>query len=176
MFSALLLSAALASAPLYYDRPLTRADLDGRSLRELALMRNWIWARGGNTFRKQWLADFFKQQSWYAPLKKLDDSKISEIDKKNSAFIADYEAQLPKARLEAERADLLKSGKDPIELRLVSVTGPPSESSRLRMICTFFLSTSVSRASVYFGSAWYHSSDSKCAFSAADANARPCRA
>src|SRR5690242_1112822 len=34
--------------PLYYERALTAADLDGRTLRELSLMRNTIFARVGN--------------------------------------------------------------------------------------------------------------------------------
>ena len=34
--------------PLYYTRALTPADLEGRTLRELALMRNTIYARAGH--------------------------------------------------------------------------------------------------------------------------------
>ena len=36
---------------LYYERALTDEDLAGRTLRELSLMRNWIYARAGNPFR-----------------------------------------------------------------------------------------------------------------------------
>src|SRR5262249_55062235 len=35
---------AAAERPLYYERALTAADLDGRTLRELSLMRNTIYA------------------------------------------------------------------------------------------------------------------------------------
>jgi len=48
--------------PLYYTRALTAADLDGRTLRELTLMRNTIYARAGHPFRKKWLHDYFAAQ------------------------------------------------------------------------------------------------------------------
>ena len=54
--------------PLYYTRPITDDDLIGRSLRELSLMRNTIYARAGNKFRKKWLNDYFSAQPWYHPL------------------------------------------------------------------------------------------------------------
>ncbi|HUS30069.1 MAG TPA: YARHG domain-containing protein, partial [Kofleriaceae bacterium] len=44
---------------LYYDRPLAPADLDGRSLRDLTLMRNVVYARAGHPFRKAWLREYF---------------------------------------------------------------------------------------------------------------------
>ena len=59
--------SAAADPPraLYYDRALTPADLQGRTLRELALMRNTIYARAGHPFRKKWLRDYFTAQPWY---------------------------------------------------------------------------------------------------------------
>jgi hypothetical protein len=39
-----------AATPQYVERLLTSADLEGRSLDELALMRNTIYARAGRTF------------------------------------------------------------------------------------------------------------------------------
>ncbi len=48
---------ATGDEPLYFDRPLTRADVANRSLRELSLIRNTIFARHGNTFVKPWLDD-----------------------------------------------------------------------------------------------------------------------
>lgn len=95
--------------PLYYERAITPADLEGRSLRELTLMRNWIYARAGNVFRKEWLHQFFTKQPWYAPTG-LDMGKLSAIDRRNAETIAAAEANLPRAelhrRLEAfERTD-----------------------------------------------------------------------
>ena len=39
---------------------------DGKTLRELAIMRNTIYARyGWDGFRKQWLRDYFRAQKWF---------------------------------------------------------------------------------------------------------------
>ena len=118
---------AAEARPLYYETLLTEADLQGRTLRELTLMRNWIYARGGNSFRKKWLNDFFSAQPWYKPAPKTDLSKISEIDKKNAALIAEYDLKRPKDELTKQRDELLvrkKAGtltpEDAIELRLLS--------------------------------------------------------
>ena len=91
----LLLGALLVAAParaevrpLYYEREITAADLAGRTLRELTLMRNTIYARAGNSFRKQWLADYFKAQPWYRPLPKMDEGKLTVLDRKNARAVA----------------------------------------------------------------------------------------
>ena len=81
-------AAADPPRPLYYDRALTAADLQGRTLRELTLMRNTIYARAGHSFRKKWLHDYFAAQPWYKPLAKDDDSKITKVDRANVALIA----------------------------------------------------------------------------------------
>lgn len=96
-------SPAAAKVPagdrlLYYERAVTPADLEGRTLRELTLMRNWIYARAGNVFRKEWLHEFFTQQSWYSPTG-LDMSRLSEVDRRNAEAIAAAEASIPRAEL-----------------------------------------------------------------------------
>lgn len=97
---------------LYFNREITDRDLEGRTLRELALIRNTIFARAGNPFRKQWLHDYFTAQTWYKPLERMDDSKLTELDRRNASFVADYEAGIAKADLAAQKARLLeKSGK-----------------------------------------------------------------
>ncbi|HMW02654.1 MAG TPA: YARHG domain-containing protein [Acidobacteriota bacterium] len=97
---------------LYFNREITDRDLEGRTLRELALIRNTIFARAGNPFRKQWLHDYFTAQTWYKPLERMDDSKLTELDRRNASFVADYEAGISKSDLAAQRARLLeKSGK-----------------------------------------------------------------
>ena len=60
------------------------ADLEGRTLRELALMRNTIYARAGHPFRKKWLHDYFSAQPWYKPLAK-DTHRTLEVDNPGSA-------------------------------------------------------------------------------------------
>src|SRR5215813_7963896 len=109
--------------PLYYAREITDDDLIGRSLRELTLMRNTIYARAGNKFRKQWLNDYFSAQPWYHPLDKMDESKITALDRKNAETIAKYDADIPREELLAMQRMLLdsQSEEDKIELRLVSM-------------------------------------------------------
>ena len=55
---ALLLLAAAAPVTLEQydpDRPLARSDYEGRTLRELTLMRNIGYAKAHNPFRRKWL-------------------------------------------------------------------------------------------------------------------------
>jgi hypothetical protein len=120
-------AAADPPRPLYYDRALTPADLQGRTLRELALMRNTIYARAGHPFRKKWLHDYFAAQSWYKPLAKDDDSRITRIDRANVALIAQAEQSQKRAELTKRRDDILarqRAGKatpeDAIELGLLN--------------------------------------------------------
>lgn len=91
--------------PLYYEREIKPADLEGRTLRELSLMRNWIYARAGNQFRKKWLHDFFSSYDWYEPTG-LDMSKVPERDRENAKIINDYELSLPQDSLEKQYREL----------------------------------------------------------------------
>ncbi|MCA9528089.1 MAG: YARHG domain-containing protein, partial [Myxococcales bacterium] len=118
---------APAAMVWYFDRALTDADLQGRSLRELSLLRNTIFARAGNPFRKDWLNAWFRAQPWYTPAKTWDPAKITPIDWENAKTIAAYESSLKRAELEA-RATAVKARlkaaptpEDRIELRLLSV-------------------------------------------------------
>lgn len=113
--------------PLYYDRALTQGDLEGRTLRELTLMRNTIYARAGHTFVKKWLADYFTAQTWYHPLPKDDDSKITAVDRANAKAIALVEQNQTRGDLEKRREAVLarqRAGKatpaDDVELRLLN--------------------------------------------------------
>ncbi len=112
-----------SARPLYYTRAITRDDLEGRTLRDLSLMRNTIYARAGNKFRKQWLNDYFSALPWYHPLDKMDESKLTALDKKNAEMIADYDAALPASELRAMQQEFLnpQTPEDKIELRLVSM-------------------------------------------------------
>lgn len=129
-----------ADRPLYATKALTPAELTGRSLRELTLMRNWIYARRGNEFRRAWLRDFFTKQKWYAPNQSLflsggwrneseDAPEAWARDDKNAELIAEYESNLTTEQLVAMRDAVrsrLKNVKesnndDLIELKLISV-------------------------------------------------------
>ena len=105
---ALLLTAApdAGSASAYYfERPLTAADLQGKSLRELSFMRNAIFARAGQVFRKPWVREHFAQYAWYKPTG-LDPKKLTATDKANAAMIAKFEIAIPKDALEKRRVAL----------------------------------------------------------------------
>src|SRR5215472_12041748 len=93
--------------PLYYTRLITDDDLGGRTLRELSLMRNTIYARAGNKFRKKWLNDYFSAQPWYHPQDQVDESKITPLDRKNAETIATYDAGLTHDQLFAKQNDLI---------------------------------------------------------------------
>lgn len=120
--------AAPEARPLYYpDRPITEADLAGRTLRELALMRNTIFARAGNSFRKRWLDQYFRAQPWYEPRPKMDPGKLTRLDWQNAGIIAKKEASIPRAELQKQAAALQEKKKagqttpeDEIELALLS--------------------------------------------------------
>jgi len=120
------LAVVTADKQLYYDRLLTDADLDGRTLRELSLMRNTIFARAGNPFAKPWLDAYFSAQPWYRKADRLDPKKLTDIDVKNAEMIAQREESFGADRLKGERDAILARGAPPspedlIELELISV-------------------------------------------------------
>src|ERR1044071_4545279 len=119
--------AAADPRPLYYERALTKADLEGRTLRELTLMRNAIYARAGHTFRKKWLRDHFTAQAWYKPRAKDDNSKITKTDRANATLIAQAEEAPTQAELKKRREDVLArqhagkaTAEDDVELTILN--------------------------------------------------------
>jgi hypothetical protein len=111
--------------PLYYDRPITEEDLRGRSLRELSLLRNTIYARTGNVFRRPWLAEHFKAQAWYKPGNKPEQVEVPKLDRENAEKIGEYDAKLTKEQLEKMLAEVEARAsaprpEDKIELSLLS--------------------------------------------------------
>ena len=120
-------TAPAATAALYFGRALAPADLKGRTLRELSLMRNTIFARAGNPFRKDWLNAWFRKQAWYTPSQNWDPKKVTALDWANAKAITTFESGLTKADLQ-QRAVVVKArmasgrgtSEDEIELRLLS--------------------------------------------------------
>lgn len=111
--------------PLYYTRVIGSSDLSERTLRELQLMRNTIYARAGNKFRKKWLNDYFSAQPWYHPLDKIDESKLTDLDHKNAETIAQYDAGISRSLLIDMQGELTaknpKTPEDRIEMRLIAI-------------------------------------------------------
>src|SRR5579884_1527527 len=97
-------------------------------LRELAVMRNTIFARyGWDGYRKEWLRDYFHSQPWFKPNPKFGYKLLTEADKKNVHFIATKENSFGTQELQAmqdavyarhgkERNDALLTPDDRIEL------------------------------------------------------------
>lgn len=120
-------TAKAPARPLYYERAITEADLKARTLRELSLMRNTIYARAGNSFRRPWLNAHFTKQPWYEPKDEMDMSKITELDKENAKRIAEHDAAIATEQLDAWRDALIERRKtgqaipeDEVELSLLS--------------------------------------------------------
>ncbi len=81
--------AAPAARPLYYNHRIEREDLWERSVEELRLMRNTIYARAGREFTDPDLRAYFAKQPWYRPT--ATPAKLSTLDEKNLANIKRWE-------------------------------------------------------------------------------------
>ncbi|MBZ5709104.1 YARHG domain-containing protein [Nannocystis pusilla] len=117
-----------AARPLYHDGPITPADLSDRTLRELTLMRNTIYARVGQSFRKPWLDRHFRQFDWYAPKPTPELARLTPTDYSNARAIVEHEQAIPRTTIEAaQKALLAKKAAGPlgpeedIELELIAV-------------------------------------------------------
>lgn len=76
------------------DRLLTERDVSGLSLQEINYAKNEIYARHGRRFQSKELQDYFNAQSWYygtVDAADFSESWLSDIEKKNAAFLADIE-------------------------------------------------------------------------------------
>src|ERR1700742_4736029 len=81
--------------------------LEKKSLRELTIARNTIYARyGWDGYRKSWLRDHFHAQPWFKPNPKFSYKQLSDVDRKNAHFIGVFEQSLGSAELEERRDDI----------------------------------------------------------------------
>jgi hypothetical protein len=81
--------------------------LDGKSLRDLSILRNTIYARyGWDGYRKPWLKAYFASQPWFKPNPKFSYKLLSDADRKNAHFIATKEQEFTSEELEKMRATL----------------------------------------------------------------------
>jgi hypothetical protein len=81
--------------------------LERRSLRELSILRNTIYARQGwDRFRKPWLRDYFHAQPWFKPNPAFSYKRLSDVDRKNAHFIAVREQSLTDVELKRRRDDV----------------------------------------------------------------------
>ncbi|MBI3930061.1 MAG: YARHG domain-containing protein [Armatimonadetes bacterium] len=85
-----------AARPPSFDtahRLLNASDLEGRTARELTLIRNEIFARHGRPFVDEELRRYFLSQGWYSPDPDYNDSRLSNVEKKNAALILRYQRE-----------------------------------------------------------------------------------
>lgn len=75
-------------------RKLKKSDLRGLSIEELRIARNEIYARHGRMFDDKKLQKYFDSQSWYegtVPASEFSEDVLSSVEKKNVAFIRQFE-------------------------------------------------------------------------------------
>jgi hypothetical protein len=82
-------------------------ELDGKTLRELSILRNTIYARyGWDGYRKPWLRDYFHAQPWFKANAKFSYKQLSDADRKNAHLIAAREQGLTDGELRVMRDDV----------------------------------------------------------------------
>lgn len=85
--------------PLYFERPIQIAELRGKTLRELEILRASIHARAGLVFLELRLRDYFGRTGAYRP-GGYDAAKLSAVDQQNLRTIATHRASIDRAELE----------------------------------------------------------------------------
>lgn len=75
--------------PFSSTRELSYADMADKSLYELRIARNEIYARHGYIFQDESLQKYFDNKSWYTPVSR--DVLLSEVERRNVAFIESFE-------------------------------------------------------------------------------------
>ncbi len=81
--------------------------LEGKTLRELAILRNTIYARyGWDGFRKQWLRDYFHAQKWFKPNPAFSYKLINKADRENAHIIGSLEASFNEGTLRSRQAQI----------------------------------------------------------------------
>jgi hypothetical protein len=83
------------------------ALLESKSLRELSILRNTIYARyGWDGYRKPWLRAYFHAQPWFKPNPKFSYKQLADVDRKNAHFIGVREQSLTDVELGKMRDDI----------------------------------------------------------------------
>jgi hypothetical protein len=82
-------------------------QLEGKTLRELSILRNTIYARyGWDGFRKQWLRDYFHAQKWFKPNPAFSYKQISKADRYNAHIYGSMEASFTQDQLGMRKAEV----------------------------------------------------------------------
>lgn len=78
------------------ERKLSQSEIKNKSVSELWILRNSIFAKYGRTFKTYELHALFMKQSWYKPSEKFKQSDLSEIDLHNINLLVNQENKLRK--------------------------------------------------------------------------------
>lgn len=80
-------------------RLLNKDDIAGKSLEELALLRNEIYARKGYIFQSASKYDrYFSSQKWYRSINNNKDIQLSKIETQNIDFLKNKEKEIQQRR------------------------------------------------------------------------------
>lgn len=81
-------------AEVLSERKLVDSDLDGKTKKDLEILRNSIYAKYGYKFKREDLLNYFSQFSWYNPITR-DMAEVynsmSDVEKYNIDFIKKHE-------------------------------------------------------------------------------------
>ena len=81
-------------AEVLSERKLVDSDLDGKTKKDLEILRNSIYAKYGYKFKREDLLNYFSQFSWYNPTTR-DMAEVynsmSDVEKYNIDFIKKHE-------------------------------------------------------------------------------------
>ena len=87
---------AANQGPAWIDRvrqvDLETSDLSFRTDWELTLMRNEIFAVHGRSFQDAELRNYFQTRKWYRPNPAYREASLSQRERRNARFIAEYQA------------------------------------------------------------------------------------
>lgn len=79
-----------------------------KSMRELAILRNTIFARyGWDGFRKEWLRNYFHGKPWFKANPKFSYKLLSETDRKNAHLIGVHEHSITDRELNRRKDEIL---------------------------------------------------------------------
>jgi hypothetical protein len=76
------------------NRLLTESDLTGLDFWQLKVLRNEVYARHGRPFKTESLQNYFNSTTWYKVNRNYSDHLLNEFERKNAAFILNYEKKV----------------------------------------------------------------------------------
>lgn len=99
--------------PIGAQRALTTADLQGLSKWDLDVLRNEIYATHGRKFDRRDLQQYFARKTWYTPDSGFSENRLSALEKRNAAFIAEYQKRRSQTAGSASRKPQSTGGRRP---------------------------------------------------------------